>query len=398
MEFFTRTNFDFMGRRRLFGLLSAIAIVISALAVLVHGKLNVGIEFTGGAQLTLRFRDAVDLDGLRQTLAARGVPDAQLQRFGEVDRNEVMVRVPLSEEGAQSAGSRVTEALSAEYGGGSSAGFDLNRRGSDALATLLLDADPLALRALDELAARQQYEDVAEAVMERRKEVGILSSFDQLAGIDAVGPEVLAAIQSRADLGPFSVLGEESVGPQVGSELRQKGIYAVLFSLLGMLAYIWFRFELRFGVGALVALVHDVLLTLGLFAALDYEFNLTTVAAFLTLVGYSVNDTVVVFDRVRENMRSHPRQDFEQTLNIALNQTLSRTVLTGVTTLLAVGALYALGGDVLRGFAFVLLVGIFVGTYSSIFVASPIALLWERFVGKGAGKGVAVPGVARPRA
>lgn len=376
MEFFTRANFDFMGRRRLFATLSVIAIVLSALAVFVHGKLNVGIEFAGGSQLTLRFRDAVDLEGLRKTLADRGVGDAQLQRFGEDENHEVMIRVPAGADASQTGGARVTEALAAEYGAGG--GFDLNRRGADALSALLYEADPLSLRSLDEIAARQQYDDVAAAILERRKEVGILSSYDQLAGVDAVGPEVLSVLQAKTTLGAFSVLGEESVGPQVGSELRQKGIYAVLFSLLGMLAYIWFRFELRFGVGALVALLHDVLITLGLFAALDYEFNLTTVAAFLTLVGYSVNDTVVVFDRVRENMRARPREDFEQTLNVALNQTLSRTILTGLTTLLAVGALYFLGGDVLKGFGFVLLIGIFVGTYSSIFVASPIALVWDR--------------------
>jgi preprotein translocase subunit SecF len=376
MEFFTHANFDFMGRRRLFATISVIAIVVSAFAVFVHGKLNVGIEFAGGSQLTLRFRDAIDLEGLRKTLAARGVGDAQLQRFGEAENHEVMIRVPAAADAAQTGGARVVEALAAEYGTGT--GFDLNRRGADALSALLFEADPLSLRSLDEIAARQQYDDVAAAVLERRKEVGILSSYEQLGGIAAVGPEVLEVLQAKTTLGAFSILGEESVGPQVGSELRQKGIYAVLFSLLGMLAYIWFRFELRFGVGALVALLHDVLITLGLFAALDYEFNLTTVAAFLTLVGYSVNDTVVVFDRVRENMRARPREDFEQTLNIALNQTLSRTILTGLTTLLAVGALYFLGGDVLKGFGFVLLIGIFVGTYSSIFVASPIALVWDR--------------------
>jgi preprotein translocase SecF subunit len=160
----------------------------------------------------------------------------------------------------------------------------------------------------------------------------------------------------------------------------------VALSILGMLGYIWVRFQsagghgggLRFGVGAVLALVHDVLITLGLFAVLDYEFNLSTIAAFLTLIGYSVNDTVVVFDRVRENLRRSRRRSFEETIDESINQNLSRTLLTSGTTLLAVGALFFLGGEVLRGFSFVLFVGIIVGTYSSIFVASSFTLLWEQ--------------------
>ena len=154
--------------------------------------------------------------------------------------------------------------------------------------------------------------------------------------------------------------------------------------MIGMLIYIWFRFELRFGVGALVAVFHDVLITVGLYAFAGFEFNLTTIAAFLTLVGYSVNDTVVVFDRVRENLRRSRSRSLEDTMNLSINQTLSRTVLTSGTTLLVVGSILFLGGDVLRGFAFILTIGVIVGTYSSIYVASPFALLWESWFGRAA--------------
>ena len=186
-----------------------------------------------------------------------------------------------------------------------------------------------------------------------------------------------------ATLGDFAVLGSENVGPQIGRELRRKGVAAVVLSMLGMLGYIWFRFELRFGIGALIATAHDVLIVLGLYALADFEFNLTTVAAFLTLVGYSVNDSVVVFDRVRENLRRKRRTPLVETMNVSLNQTLSRTVLTSGTTLLAVGSLLFLGGDVLRGFGFILTVGVVVGTYSSIYVASPFTILWEQWFGRG---------------
>jgi preprotein translocase SecF subunit len=149
-----------------------------------------------------------------------------------------------------------------------------------------------------------------------------------------------------------------------------------------MLAYIWIRFELHFGIGALVASFHDVLIVLGFFTLAGFEFNLTTIAGFLTLVGYSVNDTVVVFDRVRENLRQGPRGDLAEVMNRSINQTLSRTLLTGGTTLLATGALLFLGGEVLRGFAFIIVVGILVGTYSSIYIASPFALWWDTTFGR----------------
>jgi preprotein translocase subunit SecF len=200
-----------------------------------------------------------------------------------------------------------------------------------------------------------------------------------------VSAAVVEALRESGQIGNFAILGVENVGPQMGSELREKGIWAVVLSLLGMLAYIWIRFELRFGIGALMASIHDVLIALGLFAWFGYEFNLTTIAAFLTLIGYSVNDTVVIFDRVRENMHKHPAKPMVEVMNESLNQTLARTVMTSGTTLLAVGALFVLGGDVLRGFAFVLVVGVLVGTYSSIYIASAFALLWEQLFGsKGA--------------
>ena len=157
------------------------------------------------------------------------------------------------------------------------------------------------------------------------------------------------------------MLSSDNVLPQIGSELRRKGLLAIGFSLAGILAYIWFRFELRFGIGALAALAHDVAVCLGLFAFAGYEFNLTTVAAFLTVIGYSVNDSVVVFDRVRENLRRSRRENLVDVLNRSLNQTLSRTALTSGTTLLAVGSLFILGGDVIRGFSFLLLIGVVVG-------------------------------------
>jgi len=167
----------------------------------------------------------------------------------------------------------------------------------------------------------------------------------------------------------------EFVGPQVGGELKLKGLYAVLFSLLGIMTYIWFRFEWQFGVAAIVALAHDAMATLGLFAFIQMEFNLSTVAAILMIAGYSINDTVVVFDRIREDLRKYKKKPFPEVFNMSINRTLSRTLMTSLTTLLALIALYIFGGEVIRGFVDALIFGILVGTYSSIFVASPVLMM-----------------------
>jgi preprotein translocase SecF subunit len=166
----------------------------------------------------------------------------------------------------------------------------------------------------------------------------------------------------------------EFVGPQVGEELKQQGIMAVLFSLVGILVYIWFRFEWQFGVAAIIALAHDALLTIGLFALTGMEFNLSTVAAILMIAGYSINDTVVVFDRIRENLRKYKKKPLGELFNLSVNQMLTRTVMTSVTTLLALVALYVFGGEVIRGFIYALIFGIGVGTYSSVFIAAPVLM------------------------
>ena len=173
----------------------------------------------------------------------------------------------------------------------------------------------------------------------------------------------------------YDVRRTEVVGPAVSSELKQTGIYAVIAAILGIMMYVWFRFEWQFAVAAIVALVHDVFITVGMFSVLWYEFDLSVVAALLTLAGYSINDTVVVFDRIRENLRKYKKMPLNDLLNLSINETLSRTVLTSVVTALAVLALYIFGTSVIHGFAFAMLFGIVIGTYSSIFVASPL-LLW----------------------
>lgn len=169
----------------------------------------------------------------------------------------------------------------------------------------------------------------------------------------------------------------EMVGPQVGKELRQKGLLAILYAMVGILIYITWRFEFRFAVGSIIALVHDVIITLGLFSIFGKEIDLPIIAAFLAIIGYSLNDTIIVYDRIRENMAKNTRESLATVINASINQTLSRTILTSGTTLLVVMALFIFGGGVIHNFAFALLIGILVGTYSSIFVASPILVFWD---------------------
>lgn len=169
----------------------------------------------------------------------------------------------------------------------------------------------------------------------------------------------------------------EFVGPQVGDELKTNGIYAVIGALFVIMLYIWVRFEWQFGLGAIVALIHDILLTLGLYSILQLDFNLSTLAAILTIAGYSINDTVVVFDRIRENLRKYKKKEIPDVLNISINETLARTILTSVTTLLALFALYFFGGEIIKNFSFAMIWGVLVGTYSSIFIASPLLLFFK---------------------
>ncbi|HWM94810.1 MAG TPA: protein translocase subunit SecF [Thermoanaerobaculia bacterium] len=380
MEILRDTNFDFLKYRKFWILFSLALILAGIFFVFVHGNLNVGVDFAGGTQINLQFRERPDIERLRGVLEGAGLEEVQIQRFGQEDENEVMVRTRLVEGQEQGSLEKVVTALNSDLNPGQAGKPDVNQIGADALAAFLTQADPDKLGP----AGAARYLQTADEILEQRRDKGLFNSWDELAGLGGLSQAGLQALQQRATLGNFTVVGVESVGPQIGEELRRQGFYAVILSLIGMLIYIWVRFELRFGVGAIVGCIHDVLVTLFLFAAFDYEFNLTTVAAFLTLIGYSVNDTVVIFDRIRENMRKTRRKPLIEIMNESINQTLSRTILTGGSTLLALGALLVLGSDVIKGFAFVMLVGVIVGTYSSIYVASSFALLWEDYFGAGA--------------
>jgi preprotein translocase subunit SecF len=200
--------------------------------------------------------------------------------------------------------------------------------------------------------------------------------------LESLAGRIHSTLEGKYGAGKLEIRRTEMVGPQVGKDLRNKGAQAILFAIIGMLIYITFRFEFRFGAGAVIALFHDVLITLGLMSILNLEVDLTVIAGFLALVGYSVNDTVIVCDRIRENMGKLHDRPLTEVINRSINETLSRTIMTSGLTMLSVLALYLVGGSVIHNFAFVLMAGIVIGTYSSIFIASPVLIIWEEWRGK----------------
>jgi preprotein translocase subunit SecF len=209
---------------------------------------------------------------------------------------------------------------------------------------------------------------------------GLIKNFDELTAVSGVTPAVANVMKQELSLAPFVIRGFELVGPKIGAELRWQAVKATLLALAGMLVYIAFRFEWIYGLAAVLAVFHDTLITIGLFSILDKEITLTVIAALLTLVGFSMNDTIVVFDRIRENLKLMRKESFPTLVNASINQTLSRTVLTSGLTFLTVLALWIFGGQVLNGFSLALVVGIIVGTYSSIFIASPILIWWQNWL------------------
>jgi len=324
------------------------------------------------------------LDRIRLTLGEAGLKAEGVIRFDEVVQNEVQIRIARgsAEETLElTLGSNVVfEALLPEYDSDymETGKLDLNNVSKGILSAHLQKLDPDALgegRPAAELVAH--YDEISDKIINYRTEQsGIIHRFSELDQLD-LAPGVVTSLNEEAYPGSFTVLSVESVGPKIGEELSTRARTAIIIALVFMLAYIAVRFWPIYGLAALAALFHDVFITLGAFALTQREISLTVVAALLTLVGYSINDTIVVFDRVRENLRLMRREDLSTVINASINQTLNRTIMTSGMTFLAVGALYLFGGQVLRGFSFALAVGIIVGTYSSIAIASPIVLWWQ---------------------
>ena len=311
MEFLKRdTQFDFLGKRRLAGMISLALITLGIASLLVRG-LNFGIDFSGGTLVEVSYKDSVTVEKVREQLKSARFDDARVQYFGT--SRDILVRLPA--------------------------------------------------RSVDNNAA------ISSDIMETLR----LPFLETLAESPQGGVQQCV---SGLGLGECSVQMRrvEFVGPQVGGELTEKGGLAMIYALIGILIYVAWRFEWRFALGAVAALVHDVLITISFFSLFGLEFSLPVLAALLAVIGYSLNDTIVVFDRIRENFRKMRKGRAVEVMNSSINQTLRRTILTSTTTLLVVATLLLIGGEVIKGFSTALFIGILVGTYSSIFIASPVVL------------------------
>jgi preprotein translocase subunit SecF len=380
MELFRNTEIDFLRWKWVAIGTSWALILIGIISIIAHHGLRFGIDFSGGSQIVLRFRSQPHVDELRKTLDRLSLGVTGIQRIGDPALNEVLIRVQQQKKEGRDVAQEVLSALSRELSVPAPDKIDINVKGRDTLATALTAADPDHFAATGTQTAAQYYEGVSERVFAYRSQAGIFSSVDEVDRVPEVSAAVKSWIKQNCVTGPFTLLSADNVGPQVGHDLQRKALLAVIWSIIGMLVYIAVRFDLKFGVGAIVALVHDTLITVGLLSLFDREITLVVVAALLTLVGYSVNDTVVVYDRIRENLKAHRREALPVVINKSINQTLSRTVLTSGLTMLVVIALFFFGGEVLNTFALTLWIGIIVGTYSSIYVASPIVVIWSDFL------------------
>jgi len=391
IELFKEPNIDWMGKAKYFYALSGILLIAGWTSVFLHGGLRYSIDFKGGTNVDVRFAQPPNIDKIRNGLNAQGLGNSEIQSVSDItnpNSNEVLIFVEQKNQGDEAGDAskiQVINALKAIYGVTDSSKPDFNSATPSTLTAFLTQHDPLLLSTN----AGDRYQQLAKKILDYRdtNSQGVLTSFDGLSKVDGVTPGVLSVLKDNYALGSFAIRGAEIVGPKVGGELRRQAIVVTLYALGGMLLYIAFRFEWVYGAAAVLAVFHDVLITLGFFSLLHFEISLTVIAALLTLVGYSMNDTIVIFDRIRENNRLLRREPFPDVVNKSINQTLSRTILTSGLTFLTVLVLFLMGGQVLRAFSFALVVGIVVGTYSSFGIAAPLVVAWNRWRGQ---KGVAV--------
>jgi preprotein translocase subunit SecF len=375
MELFKKTNFDFLGKKWPFIIASLVLTVAGLASLAIRGGPNYGIDFKGGALLYVRFNQEPPVQKIRAALENKVQGEISVQQI--TGQPEVMVGTEIRNETELNANRQIIEDTLRSTFGAADGKLDLNNSSAGQLADKLREPLLQAGVALSE----QELQDVVRNIEAfRASKGGILNSFDQLAGVPGVSSQILQAIKQQCALGPFTILSAEVVGPKIGKDLRRQAILATLYALGGMLVYIAFRFEWIYGVAAVIAVFHDTIITIGLFSLFNKQISLTVVAALLTLVGYSMNDTIVVFDRIRENLRLVRRESLSNIINLSVNQTLSRTILTSGLTFLTAISLFLFGGQVLNSFSFALVVGIIVGTYSSIFIASPILVFWQNFL------------------
>ena len=385
MEFFHDVNIDFLGKKWYFIAFSLIFSVAGVLSMLFWHGIPWGVDFRGGTLVYVKFSHTPDLGTVRSAMDRAGLRDPKIQSIeGAGVSNEVLIDLSQRETSEQSLDQGKIQIIGAleknvpadkQCGAPANTvgGCDLNNASSLTIKNYLMDKDPMHLGS----DADQKYTAQTQALIGYRNRVGgVFGSIDQLSG-NGVDPAVVGSLKDGFFLSDFGVRDVQIVGPTVGAQLQKQAALATIYSLAGMLVYLGFRFEWIYGVAAVITVFHDTLITVGAFSLTKTDISLTVIAAILTLIGYSNNDTIVVFDRIRENIKLMRREKLADVVNRSINQTLSRTILTAGLTFLTVLALFLFGGEVLHGFSLALVIGILIGTYSSIAIAAPILVAYQ---------------------
>ncbi|UCF04197.1 MAG: protein translocase subunit SecF [bacterium] len=384
MKFFGETHFNFTGSRNRAFVISVVLIVAGLVSLAIRGGPNLSIDFEGGTLIQVLFDRPIQINELRDVVIEAGYGGAEIQRYGQSDQSkseyEYLIKIEKISE-SEMVSSRLLEALEASAPGYGWRIVSVEEQPPDYSTRfeggnlVIVEAD--SVPAIEEL--KEQIKEQGVGIVSATQETSTRVAFS----LPYLGAEAKAARTLIERLSAYfpdheiEVRRTETVGPKIGEELKNRAWAAIVISLFGILIYISWRFEFKFAVGAIIALIHDVVITVGIFSMLDKEISLAIIAALLTIVGYSLNDTIVVFDRIRENFGLRRRESYERMINISINESLSRTVITSLTTLIVVLFLLFMGGEVIHDFAFALMVGIIVGTYSSIYVASPILIEWQ---------------------
>jgi preprotein translocase subunit SecF len=424
IEVFRDTKYDFLGKKWICLALSCAVLLIGLSSVVWRAldsdlntrPFNLGVDFTGGTIVNARFRQPPATDQIRAAIEKQGIDGSKIiiqpvgEQIGQAPKNEVLIRLPNLLDVERREGESETAATAtadADIGGQKIRAalaslndpataqnkLDLNLINRDALKDELTRLDPLSVGQ----SAGARYVEIAARIIDYREKTrgGLIGSLDEVKNLGDIEPQLGAALDRRFFAGVAAIKSTDAVSPQVGADLRNRAIYVTLLTCVGMMLFVAYRFKSwGFGIGGVTAVFHTVFITLGLFSVMQWEIDMTMIAAMLTLVGFQMNDMIVVFDRIREMLRVRRREALENLTNDAINETMSRTVITNGLAFLTVLALLLFGGDVLKSFSWALFIGVVVSTYSTIYIASPVMLWWERFMARRRAVTTRVPSAA----
>jgi len=376
MQLFKTPNIKFLKYKYIALAVTGVIVLAGILNITVFKGLKLGVDFGEGTLIRVMLRAPSSEGQVRDLLGSVGLGKSQVQRTGTTGREFQIraietVNVKAGEQDQLEAHAALADKIISAL------------RGDDGKADLarglvdLNSVDERTLAGLLETAFPGSGPEATQKVIAYRTDTGVIADFQDLAGL-GLKPEALAFLKDKTFLGKLTVMSRETVGPQVGADLRRKAVQATIWALIGMLIYIALRFKLEYGVAAIFTLAQDVLITMSLYSFTNREINLPIIAGILTIVGFSINDTIVIFDRVRENQKTMRGKPLEEVMNISLNQCLARTIITSGTVFLTVSALYGFGGEVINDFAFLMLIGTIEGVYSTIYLSCPVVLFWQK--------------------